>query len=88
MWALMLIAGFFLGTLAMVVLLLRLSVNRRPTTTMHGRQAALSRMPLGPMPPVKPEPQITDWDVARTDGMLEPGRVEYRFLGVTGEEEA
>lgn len=29
----------------------------------------------------------TFWDVACADEPAEPGRVEYRFLGVTGEED-
>lgn len=33
---------------------------------------------------------VTDWDIAQRFEQVEPepGRVEYRFLGVTGEEDA
>jgi hypothetical protein len=36
------------------------------------------------------EPIVTDWDVAQAfeQSEPEPGRIEYRFLGVTGEEDA
>lgn len=37
------------------------------------------------------EPIVTDWDVAQAAEQreqAEPGRVDYRFLGVTGEEDA
>lgn len=33
-------------------------------------------------------PPVTDWDVAQGFEQPEPGCVEYRFLGVTGEEDA
>jgi len=42
------------------------------------------------MPRVKMERIVTDWDVAQAfeHPEPEPGRVEYRFLGITGEEDA
>jgi hypothetical protein len=33
-------------------------------------------------------PPITDWDVAQAPEQSEPRCVEYKFLGVTGEEES
>lgn len=35
-----------------------------------------------------PERDADFWDAAKHEPEAEPGRVEYRFLGVTGEEEA
>jgi hypothetical protein len=38
----------------------------------------------------KGDAAITDWDVGLAAGteVTEPGRIDYRFLGVTGEEDA
>jgi hypothetical protein len=44
-----------------------------------------------PMPPTKPARDYTDWDVAeaavQSESAREPGRIEYRFLGITGMED-
>jgi formylmethanofuran:tetrahydromethanopterin formyltransferase len=38
----------------------------------------------------KEDAAVTDWDVGLAAGtdVPEPGRIDYRFLGVTGEEES
>ncbi|HEX7906843.1 MAG TPA: hypothetical protein VF534_01955 [Paraburkholderia sp.] len=43
-----------------------------------------------PMPATKPARDFTDWDVAQaatSEPAHEPGRIEYRFLGITGMED-
>jgi hypothetical protein len=42
------------------------------------------------MPRVKTERIVTDWDVAQAfeAPARESGQIEYRFLGMTGEEDA
>lgn len=43
-----------------------------------------------PMPATKPVRDFTDWDVAQAatiEPAHEPGRIEYRFLGITGMED-
>jgi hypothetical protein len=48
------------------------------------------REPASPGAEILPHGDATFWDVAQAAEPREPesGRVEYRFLGVTGEEEA
>lgn len=43
-----------------------------------------------PMPATKPPRDFTDWDIAQaaaSEPEHEPGRIEYRFLGITGMED-
>lgn len=54
-----------------------------PPRRYTGRLAGIE---LTPVPPRRQD--ATLWDVAQAGEMSESGRVEYRFLGVTGEEEA
>lgn len=49
-----------------------------------------TRLDPPPMPRVKTERIVTDWDVAQAfeAPARESGQIEYRFLGMTGEEDA
>jgi len=49
-----------------------------------------TRLPPPPMPATRPARDFTDWDVAEaatSEPAHEPGRIEYRFLGITGMED-
>lgn len=83
----------------MIGWLKRLAAKRRSSRIAMGGLPTPDAWPElkwhGPIP-AKPfekttfTPIVTDWDVAKDHERpeSEPGRVEYRFLGVTGEEDA
>lgn len=49
---------------------------------------APTRISAPPIPMMHTARDVTDWDIALITETIEPGRIEYRFLGVTGEEES
>lgn len=61
---------------------------RHIRSAMQGRRPAQTQLGAPPVSRTPVPRDITDWDVAVAAEMPEPGRIEYRFLGVTGEEES